>query len=78
MSNPKANQVFGNTTLPQESHTESAEGVKPAMLFSYRFQNGMQAAVPDVRRAQRLPTWRLKQEARPPVSYVRLQCSCKR
>src|SRR5467141_2215553 len=49
MSDPKANQVLRYTALPQARHTESAERMKPACLFTHRFQNRVRAAIPDVR-----------------------------
>src|SRR5882762_3074235 len=49
VSDPKANQVLWYTAFPQARHTESAERMKPARLFTDCLQNRMQAAIPDVR-----------------------------
>src|ERR1700693_5775681 len=49
MSDPEANQILWHTALPQARYSESAEGVKPTRLFTYRSQNQVQAAIPDVR-----------------------------
>src|SRR5882762_3488647 len=73
VSDPEANQVLGHTALPQARHTESAEGMKTARLFTYRFQNRMQAAVSDIRVRQRLTAERLKQKPCLPFSDLRFQ-----